>query len=213
MKRVCGRHLFVLAFITTPAWAGEDAALSGETPDDRDVEEVVVTGEPRVERHILLEYLSDFKDTRYDGWWYYRQGRYDKAFPLILEAAKVGFKKHQARVSYLYAMGLGTPRNTEAAVGFLGIAAKHPTHPEIFNAFKDVWRRVPEEHRPRFQAIIDDYESRYGSRASRVLCNRDRRTGTWMRDLRCEFAEMTPGAGAITDLNTWVPELMNRPDP
>lgn len=207
-----GRHLLVLGLIANPAWAGENSVVAGEKSDDADVEEVVVVGERVEGRHILIEYLENFQDIRYDGWWLYRQGRYDEAFPLLLEAAKVGFKKHQARVSYLYATGLGTPRNTDAAVGFLGIAAKHPTHPEIFNAFKEVWGRIPEEHRPRYRAIIADYETRYGSRASRVLCNRDRRAGTWMRDLRCEFAELTPGAGVHTDLS-WVPELVNRADP
>lgn len=207
-----GAHLLVLGLIANPAWAGEDSVVACEKSDDADVEEVVVVGERVEERHVLIQYLENFQDIRYDGWWLYRQGRYDEAFPLLLEAAKVGFKKHQARVSYLYAMGLGTPRNTDAAVGFLGIAAKHPTHPEIFNAFNEVWGRIPEEHRPRYRAIIEDYESRYGSRASRVLCNRDRRAGTWMRDLRCEFAELTPGAGVHTDLS-WVPELANRADP
>ena len=203
-----GSLLHILALASQSALTAEHSARLDETSAVV-VEEVVVTGEP-IERGKPpeFEFLIHVYDSRREGARLYKDGRYEEAFPLLLHAAKRGFKMAQARVSYLYERGLGTPRDPIAAVGFLGIAAKPPTHPEILNRFKDIWHRVPPEHRTRLRQVIDCYDSQYGNRANRVVCDTSHRTGTYLRTLRCNFMDE---CSLYSHLAAWVPELRNCP--
>ena len=80
-----------------------------ERADDR-VEEVVVTGEPAERgKPPEFEFLMHVYDSRRKGMKLYKDGRYEEAFPLLLQAAKRGFKLAQVRVAHLYANGIGTP--------------------------------------------------------------------------------------------------------
>ena len=200
--------LFILGLATQSALAAEPSARLDETSAGP-VEEVVVTGEPMERgKPPEFEFLMHLYDSRREGAKLYRDGRYEEAFPLLLQAAKRGFKVAQARVSYLYERGLGTPRDPIAAIGFLGTAAKPPTHPEIRNRFEEIWRRVPPEHEARLRQVIDRYDSLYGNRANRVVCDRSHRTGTYMRSLRCNFMDE---CSLYRHLAAWVPELRNCP--
>ena len=200
--------LFILGLVAPWASTAEHSARVDET-SAVEVEEVVVTGEPMERgKPPEFEFLMHVYDNRRDGARLYKEGRYEEAFPLLLHAAKRGFKVAQARVSYLYERGLGTPRDPIAAIGFLGTAAKPPTHPEILNRFKDVWRRVPPEHENRLHEIIDRYDAQYGNRANRVVCDMNHRTGTYIRTLRCNFMDE---CDLYSHLRAWVPELRNCP--
>ena len=201
---------FVLTLATSglPSFGAEQSSVSEDRANDR-VEEVVVIGEP-VQRGKPpeFEFLRHVYDSRREGMKLYKDGRYEEAFPLLLQAAKRGFKLAQVRVAYLYASGIGTPRDLRAAIGFLGVAAKSPTHPDILNRFNHVWRQVPTEHRPPLEQIIDRFDSLYGTRANRVACDRSHRAGTYIRRLRCDFMDQ---CSLYRHLSAWVPELRDCP--
>ena len=119
-----------------------------ESGDD-DVEEVIVTASPPERgKPPTLEFLTEIYGNRQSGSLLYRRGNYAESFPYLLAAARRGFKMAQARVSFLYYHGFGTPRDTVAAVGFLGLAATPPTLPEIRRRFDEVWDRVPTSSNP-----------------------------------------------------------------
>ena len=188
----------------------ESSVRSEDQADDR-VEEVVVTGEPVARgKPPEFEFLRHVYGSRRKGLKLYKDGRYEEAFPLLLQAAKRGFKSAQVRVAYLYASGIGTPRDLRAAIGFLGVAAKSPTHPAILNRFNHVWRQVPADIRPPLEQIIDRFDSLYGTRANRVACDRSHRAGTYIRRLRCDFMDQ---CSLYSHLAAWVPELQDCPPP
>ena len=200
--------LIVLGLAAHSALTTEHSAQMDET-STASVEEVVVTGEPMERgKPPEFEFLIHVYDSRRDGAKLYKEGRYEEAFPLLLHAAKRGFKMAQARVSYLYERGLGTPRDPIAAIGFLGTAAKPPTHPEIRNRFKEIWRRVPPEHETRLREVIDRYDAQYGTRANRIVCDVSHRGGTYMRTLSCNFMDE---CSLYDHLAAWVPELRSCP--
>lgn len=161
----------------------DDAALS-------DVEEVVVTAE-RPETGIVLpfEYMQQTYEARGKGACLYQRGKYEEAFPYLLAAAKRGFKFAQARVGYLYERGIGVSRDPYAAVGWYAVAAEGRTHPEIRGYFRDVWRRIPEEHLPQFETVAEEYRTKYGARANRVTCDMDRAMGSYLPKLTCRFMD------------------------
>lgn len=203
---------FVIALTTCfPSFGAEQSSVRSEDHADDRVEEVVVTGEPVARgKPPEFEFLRHVYDSRREGLKLYKDGRYEEAFPLLLQAAKRGFKSAQVRVAYLYASGIGTPRDLRAAIGFLGVAAKSPTHPAILNRFNHVWSQVPAEVRPPLEQIIDRFDSLYGTRANRVACDRSHRAGTYIRRLRCDFMDQ---CSLYSHLAAWVPELQNCPPP
>ena len=198
LGRVC-----VLALLLGVAWApqaAEDTAAQVVASERQEPEEVVVT-EPRLETEIhTLELIQATYKAREDGGRHYRRGRYKEALPLLLAAAKQGFKWEQARVSFLYQQGLGTEQDVEAAVGWLGVAARGETTPEIRGRFKELWARIPEEHHARFEAVIDEYEKHYGNEANGTFCKNRMEMFTVdikKRVFECDFVDAELHVGII----------------
>ena len=193
---------YALSWLVGAAWmahGAEDAPAAAAETEGRYVEEVVVT-ERRPKTTIpTLDFILATYKAREDGGWLYRRGRYKEALPLLLAAAKQGFKWEQARVSFLYQQGYGTEQDVEAAVGWLGVAARGETTPEIRGRFKALWARIPEERRPHFEAVIDEYEERYGNEANRTDCgNRLHSDGvSKKRVFECDFVDAHLRVGIV----------------
>lgn len=114
----------------------------------------------------------------------------DQAFPYLLEAAQHGFKDSQVRVGYIYLRGLGeVAKDSEQAVGWLGVASDGTTSPAIRNYFNDIWKRIPDRHVPYFQEVVEDYRSKYGRRATGVVCEMKRPLDSHVKQLGCFFEE------------------------
>ena len=163
------------------------AAPTGE----EHIEEVIVTAPPvdpfRVQS---LETISQIYNSLERGGRLYKQHRFSEALPFLLAGARRGFKYAQARVGFIYQQGLdGVPQNPHAAVGWLGVAASSPTHPEIRNYFNRTWNRIPAEYHPSFQEIVDTYVERYGNRPNRVGCDLSHTAGSHIRSLTCRFED------------------------
>lgn len=189
----------VVSTLTEPADSAPDAktitppeadAPPSVAADTREPEEVIVTGSlPDPGFRPTFEYMQQTYDARGKGGCLYRRGDFEESFPYLLAAAKRGFKMAQARVSFLYKRGLGTPRDTEAAVGWLAVAAPGTTHPSIRYAFRDLWQRIPAEYLPHLERVADAYRSKYGSRRHRVNCDLSATASTHLKMLTCRFQD------------------------
>ena len=157
MRSLLRPHWYVV--IALASWLGNAARAA-----DNEVIEVSdppadVGSEARSDLNIELVYESLRTGGRL-----YKERRYREALPDLLVDARRGFKFAQACVGFIYQQGPdGVPRNPEAAVGWLGVAARGPTHPEIRNYFDNLWQRIPEAYHPSFTEIIDTFEERYGT--------------------------------------------------
>lgn len=178
---------------TTPVPAHEGASAHHE------VEEVVVTETPLRTEVPTVDLIQATYKARYKGGRFYRLGQYEKALPLLLAVAEKGFKMEQARVGFLYQQGLGTEQDVEAAVGWLGVAARGETTPEIRGHFKALWARIPQARRPHFEAVIDEYERRYGNEANRTACTNRMETNFHRRKriFECDFIEAEFNGGIM----------------
>ena len=200
LGKVCALPLLVIApwaAQTAPAQEQEDATARQE---QQEVEEVVVTETPVHTAIPTVELIQATYKARHKGGRLYRLGQYEEALPLLLVAARKGFKMEQARVSFLYQQGLGTEQDVEAAVGWLGVAARGETTPEIRGRFKEIWARIPQARRPHFEAVIDEYEKRYGNEANRTACNNRMVVNQQLRRKRifeCDFMEAEMNGGII----------------
>ena len=176
-------HLFVILALSS---AG---AFASESVSD-DVEEVIVTAKPPEHLSVPMEYMQQTYSARGKGSCLYKRGRYEEAFPYLLAAAKRGFKFAQARVGFMYERGIGgIDRDAFEAVGWYAVAADGRTHPLIRQYFDDVWERIPAKHFPRFQAVAEEYRTKYGTKANRVICELDRAVGSHLPKLTCRFSD------------------------
>ncbi len=189
---------------TTPAGtqtapAQEDATARQEQQVEQEVEEVVVTEERLRTAIPTVELIQATYEARYKGGRLYRLGQYEEALPLLLVAARKGFKMEQARVSFLYQQGLGTEQDVEAAVGWLGVAARGETTPEIRGRFKEIWARIPQARRSYFEEVIDEYEKRYGNEANRTACKNRMEANSLRRKriFECDFMEAEMNGGIM----------------
>ena len=206
LGKVCALSLLVIApwaaqgAQTAPAGAQTPPAQEDATArQQQEVEEVVVTEERLRTAIPTVELIQATYEARHKGGRLYRLGQYEEALPLLLVAARKGFKMEQARVSFLYQQGLGTEQDVEAAVGWLGVAARGETTPEIRGRFKEIWARIPQARRPHFEAVIDEYEKRYGNEANRTACKNRMEANSLRRKriFECDFMEAEMNGGIM----------------
>ncbi|MCY4128530.1 MAG: hypothetical protein OXG15_04720 [Gammaproteobacteria bacterium] len=184
--------LVVLALSSNGIATAQDEGITEETiaaRTDREYqieEELIVQGTPdriKSPNQILRGY-----DARNMGGYYYKLRMYEKAYPYLVEAAQEGFKMSQARLGYIYQKGLGgVERDWVKAVGWLGVAASPSSDPEIMNYWKNLRAKIPEQNLPMIQDIIEEYVSKYGSKATGVTCDINRAAGTHIARMRCLY--------------------------
>lgn len=143
----------------------------------------------------------------------YDAGRYAEAVPHLTAAAERGFKVPQASLGDILLNGRGgVPRDTEAGIGWLGVAAEPETLSRIETYFGRVMTQLPLDYRPTANQIVDRYAALYGNHRHRVAC---RLYGEVVEDLRCLFVDEqddATGAGDIEEMVVTAP-VITVPEP
>ena len=133
------------------------------------------------------EFIADVYDVAEQGGRLYDAGRYAEAVPYLAAAAERGLKVPQASLGDILLNGRGgVHRDTQAGVGWLGVAAQPQTLPRIERYFESVRAQLPLDYKPTADRIVDAYRAAYGSRLHRVAC---RLHGEVVLDLRCRFID------------------------
>lgn len=167
-----------------------------------DVEEVVVTAEPLEKGEVPTgTIIAQTYNVRDRGMWLYEERRYREALPLLLVAAKRGFKWPQAMAGDIYLHGRGdVARSLEAGIGWLGVAAAPQTEPMIDSYYREAMQELPSRMREAAEATVDRYRRQWASAGWRVSCRRDICDSATPvvsslrlnRRLRCTFIDEVP---------------------
>ena len=179
----------VSRFATTPEPSTSSSYVSDAEKSDLPLEVMTVI-EQRIQ--TLEDRRRIYRDLA-KGKRLYALDQIDEAFPYLLDTAQRGFKDSQARVGHIYLQGLGDvePDATQG-VGWLGAASTGSTSPGIRNYFNDIWKRIPETHVAYFEAVVEDYRSRYGEEATGVVCDLTRPLRSFVKELHCYFEAPLP---------------------
>lgn len=186
--------------VTAAAPASASAAFAPDSPQPEPASPVVAPADDDIEEMVVTERrLLDVQGRRgiyrqvAKGKRLFAQNQYKEAFPYLLTTAERGFKDSQARVGHIYLAGLGdVDRDAEAGVGWLGVAATGTTSPGIRNYFNDIWERIPEQHVPYFEEVVDEYRTRYGEETTGVVCEMHRPLRSFVKELGCFFEAALP---------------------
>ena len=153
----------IVAGVAALAFGGDVRADSGAsgtmTSAGGYVEEVIVTAD-RLERGAIptQTIIVQTYSVRRRAMRLYDEQRYGEALPLLLLAAKRGFKWPQAMAGDILLHGRGeVDRDLESGIGWLGVAAAPQTEPEIDTYFRQVLAEFPERQRKKAIAAVRRY--------------------------------------------------------
>ena len=173
----------------TAAEVGQDTEDADRSADNDDMEVVVVTA-PLVEEPPTLLDMGDTYDAQADGIWLFNRGKYAEALPLLLVAARRGFKDAQSRVGYIYLQGLGgIPRSDVKGIGWLSVAASGNARRAARQYFRALWDSIPAEHLARMEAVVEEYQELYGGEAHGVTCRYRRGGRGYLKEMKCLFQD------------------------
>ena len=137
----------------------------------QEMEEVIVEGEridPASMDFLEMEQIYRQKSSASRN---FKIGKYEEAFPELLQLAKLGFKDAQARVGYLFLHGLGGQQKSNLkALGWLGVASQGTTRPQYRNIFKQMMSEVPEEQQSLVDYVVADYREKFDSKKLGIEC-------------------------------------------
>ena len=137
----------------------------------QDMEEVIVEGEridPASMDFLELEQIYRQKASASRN---FKIGKYEEAFPELLQLAKLGFKDAQARVGFLFLHGLGgQQRSNLKALGWLGVASQGTTRPQYRNIFNQMMSEVPESQQSLVAFVVADYREKFDSEKLGIEC-------------------------------------------
>ncbi len=168
--------IVALAFLATLALAEEPRP-----------EPIVRAAAPEPGHAPSADFIAEIYAAAERGGRLYDDGRYAEALPYLRAAAERGFKVPQASLGDIVLNGRGgVPRDTEAGIGWLGVAAESETLSRIETYFERMMAQLPPDYRPTAQRIVDRYTASYGNHRHRVAC---RLYGEVVEDLRCRFVD------------------------
>lgn len=159
----------------------------------QEIEEIVVTWRPF---EFLPENPAEFSVTdigqmrgaRMIANQWYRDGEYKRAYPLLLELAKRGFKDSQSRLAYILLYGAdGVEKSNLRALGWLGAAAHGRTEPAFRVLFKRYYKQVPEQHLETVDRVVAAYQDAF-SFSEYLNCSTDHRFSSGVvKTTYCQF--------------------------
>lgn len=118
----------------------------------------------------------------------YSEGRYDEAYPLLLDLAKRGFKESQSRLAYILFTGTETVEKSNLrALGWLGTAAYGETQPQFRVLFKKYMKEVPVGVRPTVDEVLAGYRAEFDSSAHLNCSTNHRFSSGVVKRTYCQF--------------------------
>ena len=137
----------------------------------QEMEELIVEGEridPATMDFLEMEQIYRQKASASRN---FKIGKYEEAFPELLQLAKLGFKDAQARVGFILLHGLGGQEKSNLkALGWLGVASQGTTRPQYRNIFNQMMSEVPDHQQSLVDFIVADYREKFDSKKLGVEC-------------------------------------------
>ena len=193
-------RVFAAFLFAVSAWA--DAETERE-PD------ITVTAERAGKWEMSFEDMEFVNRAISCGKSLYSDGQERAAWPYIKMGARYGDIDSQFIASNMLITGEDVPKDWEAAVGWLGVAAEGNIKPLAQKRLRESKESLCGGHadcEQAFDNIVADYRGRYGRRATGMACRLVKRTrglsirisrGT--RRVSCQFTRLLPASGILAD--------------
>ena len=170
-----------------------DDPIFGPSTSNDPMEEVVVIGRmfdqfPMDPAEFSFIDTAGMRNIQKKAHKLYGEGRYDEAYPLLLDLAKRGFKESQSRLAYILFTGTEkVEKSNLRALGWLGTAAYGETQPQFRVLFKKYMREVPVGVRPTVDAVLAGYRKEFDSSAHLNCTTNHRFSSGIVKRTYCQF--------------------------
>jgi len=108
----------------------------------------------------------------------YHQQDYERAYPLLSEAALWGLKTPQSMVGVMYTKGLHVEQSIERGMAWLGVANEKGRDKNAKKMFKSIYKQLDSKQQAYVDELVDNYTQRYGLKAQNIICKKKRLTGS-----------------------------------
>ncbi|MCY4128835.1 MAG: hypothetical protein OXG15_06285 [Gammaproteobacteria bacterium] len=164
------------------------------TPSSNDrMEEVVVIGRmfdqfPMDPAEFSFYDTAGMRNIQEQAHELFSEGRFDEAYPLLLDLAKRGFKTSQSRLAYILFTGTEkVEKSNLRALGWLGTAAYGETQPQFRKLFKKYMKEVPTGVRPTVDEVLAGYRAEFDSSAHLNCTTNHRFSSGRVKRTYCQF--------------------------
>ena len=194
------RRVFAAFLLLTPAWG------NAETEREPDI---TVVAERVGKWEMSFEDMEFVNRAISCGKRLYSDGQKRAAWPYIKMGARYGDIDSQFIASNMLISGGDVPKDWNAAVGWLGVAAEgniKPLAQKRLRESKETLCGGRADCEQGFDDIVADYRSRYGRRATGMACRLVKRTpglsiriSRGSRRVTCKFSRLLPASGILAD--------------
>lgn len=140
-----------------------------------DIEEVYVEGVRIEPESMAIHEMEAIYQRKQSAARNFKIGKYEEAFPKLLQLARLCFKDAQARVGFIYLHGLGGQQKSNLkALGWLGVASQGETRPQYRNIFNQLLSEVPDPQQQLVATTVANYRDRCDSEKLGGRCKRSR---------------------------------------
>lgn len=114
----------------------------------------------------------------------FRSGDFDRAYEVLSETARHGFKDSQHAMALMYLRGQGVERHPLKGAALLGLAAESGDKTRK-REYEKALLAIPEQYREVVQQQVDFYVGRYGMQAQGITCSMKKRPQSNLRAMEC----------------------------
>ena len=194
------RRVFAAFLLAVPAWG------NAETEREPDI---TVTAERAGKWEMSFEDMEFVNRAISCGKRLYSDGQKRAAWPYLKMGARFGDIDSQFIASNMLIAGEHVPKDRDAAVGWLGVAAEgniKPLAQKRLRESKETLCGGRAYCEQAFDNIVADYRRRYGRRATGMACRLVKRIpgvsiriSRGSRRVTCKFSRLLPASGVLAD--------------
>ena len=145
-----------------------------------------ITGGKPSGKKIFAEILSETQGHNAPA----KSAQYSTAATEYTKAANWGHKHSQWVLGKMHEAGLGTEKNPITAYAWLATAAENRDRDYRRDAH-DLLKSLSDADQDKAKALTAELKSRYGMKATGMRCNKDRRTGSYVKTVVCYRTNMS----------------------
>lgn len=113
-----------------------------------------------------------------------RGNNYERAYPFLVKAAKLGNKISQFSLALIYLEGLGVEKDIRQAYVWLNVASE--VNEKNWRGLRDkIKDAMTKEQLAAIQPKINEYIEKYGAETQEVSCYVRKQTGSNRRQMQC----------------------------
>ncbi len=114
----------------------------------------------------------------------YRSGKYEKAYEVLSEPARLGFKRAQHSIALMHIQGQSVQKNLLIGTALFGLAVESGDR-KLLKEHAKLLEMIPEKFTSLVKKQTEYYIERYGMEVQGIICTREKPSGSHFTVVEC----------------------------